>query len=122
MIDLGGLKSLSTQECQEKIEEGYAVIDIRRADEWQTYGIIEGSHAITFFDEAGGYDVEKFLTAFSEVVTNKKQPFILVCAHAQRTKSVGELMALRLKYENVYELDGGINWGWIDKGLKTVQP
>jgi len=121
MTDLGGLKSLSTQECQEKIEEGFAVIDIRRADEWAMYGIIEGSHTITFFDEMGDYDIEKFLAAFSEVVTSKDQPFILVCAHARRTKAVGELMALRLKYENVYELDGGINWGWLDKGLKTVR-
>lgn len=121
MFNHGALKSLSTQEFQDKKEEGYTVIDIRRADEWQEYGIIEGSHTITFFDEIGGYDADKFLAAFNKVVTNKKQPFILVCAHARRTKSVGELMGLQLKYENVYDLDGGINWGWIDKGLKTVQ-
>ena len=121
MLNFGPFKSLSTKEFQEKREEGFAVIDIRRADEWEEYGTIEGSHKITFFDEAGGYDLDRFLEIFTEVVTDKEQPFILVCAHANRTKTVGEIMGLKLKYKNVYELDGGINWGWIDKGLVTVK-
>ncbi len=62
---------------------------------------------LTFFDAEGGYDAQKFLAALSEVVRDKTQPFILVCAHARRTKSVAEFLALQLKYENVYELDGG---------------
>jgi rhodanese-related sulfurtransferase len=24
-------------------------------------------------------------------------------------------------YKNVYDLKGGINYGWIDKGLKTIK-
>ena len=121
MLNFGPFKSLSTKEFQEKKAEGFVVIDIRRADEWEYYGIIEGSHKITFFDERGQYDLDSFLEAFTKVVTNKERPFILVCAHAQRTKTVGEIMGLKLKYKNVYELDGGINWGWIDQGLETVK-
>lgn len=119
MRDYGAFTSLDIEEFLQKVEEGAAVIDIRREDEWSYYGIIEGSHTITFFDDEGGYDVEKFLAAFEEVVQDKEQPFILVCAHARRTKSVAEFLALRLGYKNVYELDGGINWGWIDKGYGT---
>lgn len=121
MLNFGPFKSLSTKEFQHKKEEGYAVIDIRRADEWETYGIIEGSHKITFFDEVGVFDLDTFLETFTKVVKDKEQPFILVCAHANRTKMVGEMMGLQLGYTNVYELDGGINWGWIDQGLETVQ-
>ena len=121
MLDLGSMKSLSTDEFHEKLEEGYKIIDIRRADEWQHYGVIKGSHKITFFDEAGGYDIDAFLDAFTDIVTDKEQPFILVCAHARRTKTVGEFLASQLNYTNVYELDGGINWGWIDKGYKTIK-
>lgn len=121
MRDYGAFKSLTTDEFIEKKEAGYAIIDIRRADEWAYYGVIEGSHTITFFDAEGGYDAQKFLDALSEVVRDKTQPFILVCAHARRTKSVAEFLALQLKYENVYELDGGINWGWIDQGYGTVK-
>lgn len=121
MRDFGAFKSLTTQEFQEKQKEGFAVIDIRRVDEWKYYGIIEGSHKITFFEADGSYDIEKFMDAFTQVVKTKEQPFILVCAHANRTKSIGELLGLQLEYKNVYELDGGINYGWIDKGLKTVK-
>ncbi|MBN2816478.1 MAG: rhodanese-like domain-containing protein [Campylobacterales bacterium] len=121
MTDYGSFISLSTDEFHEKVEEGYKIIDIRRADEWHYYGVIEGSHKITFFDEEGSYDVTSFLEEFTKVVTDKEQPFILVCAHARRTKSVAEFLAIQLKYENVYELDGGINWGWIDKGYGTVK-
>jgi len=119
MLNFGAFKSLSTKEFQQKQEEGYAIIDVRRADEWEQYGVIQGSHKITFFDERGAYDLESFLEAFSKVVTSKEQPFILVCAHANRTKHIGELMGIKLGYTNVYELDGGINWGWIDQGLPT---
>ncbi|MGE4471562.1 MAG: rhodanese-like domain-containing protein [Sulfuricurvum sp.] len=121
MLNFGPFKSLSTREFKQKKEEGYAIIDIRRAEEWEYNGIIEGSHKITFFDEFGEFDLESFMEAFTKVVTNKEQPFILVCAHANRTKTLGELMGGQLGYKNVYELDGGINWGWIDQGLKTVR-
>lgn len=121
MLNFGPFKSLSTKEFHQKKEEGYAIIDIRRTDEWEEYGVIDGSHTITFFDEFGEFDLESFMEAFTKVVTNKEQPFILVCAHANRTKTVGELMGLQLGYTNVYELDGGINWGWIDQGLETVK-
>ena len=121
MLDFGPFKSLSTREFQKKLEEGFTVIDIRRAEEWESDGIIEGSHKITFFDAMGSFDIDKFLEAFSKVVTSKEQPFVLVCAHASRTKVACEIMGDKLGYTNVYELDGGINWGWIDKGLETVK-
>ena len=49
------------------------------------------------------------------MVTDKEQPFILVCAHTSRTKTIAEIMGLKLKYKNVYELDA-----WIDKGFTTL--
>jgi len=121
MLHFGEFKSLSTKEFQLKKAEGYAIIDIRRPDEWEYYGVIEGSHKITFFDEMGRYDLNRFMEAFTKVVTDKEQPFILVCAHANRTKTIGKFMGSELGYENVYELDGGINYGWIDQGLETVR-
>jgi rhodanese-related sulfurtransferase len=121
MLNFGPFKSLSTKEFQQKKEEGCTVVDIRRVDEWEQHGIIEGSHKITFFDEVGAYDLDQFIELFSKVVTDKEQPFILVCAHASRTKTVCEMMGTKLGYKNVYELDGGIHWGWIDQGLETVK-
>ncbi|MEA3554396.1 MAG: rhodanese-like domain-containing protein [Campylobacterota bacterium] len=111
--------TMSTKQVQDAIKNGVAIIDIRREDEWKHYGIIKGSHKITFFDEKGGYNGIKWLKEFSKIVKTKDQPFILVCAHANRTKVVGKM--LQLRYTKVYDLEGGIKYGWLDKGLKTVK-
>jgi len=115
------MTSLSTTAVQQEIKEGTVLIDIRREDEWSHYGIIEGSHKLTFFDETGDYDFNTWMADFIKIVTNKDQKFILICAHANRTKIVGNFLASELRYSNVYDLHGGINYGWIDKGLKTVK-
>lgn len=120
MLNFGSFTSLSSREFITKQLEGYHVIDIRREDEWEYTGVIEGSHKITFFDMMGEYDVDAFLAAFTKVVKGKDEPFILVCAHANRTKSVGQLLGSRLKYTNVYELEGGIA-EWISEGHATVR-
>lgn len=120
-VDYGDFTSLSTDDFLEKLEEGCTIIDVRRQDEWDSTGVIEGSVKITFFDESGQYDTKAFLDTFSKVVTQKDQPFILVCAHANRTKSIGEFLGLKMGYKHVFELDGGINDGWIDLGYGTVR-
>ncbi|PHR53868.1 MAG: sulfurtransferase [Arcobacter sp.] len=108
IVDYGAFKSLSRDDFLEKLEEGYTIIDVRRQDEWDSTGVIEGSVKITFFDESGQYDAKAFLDTFSKVVTQKDQPFILVCAHANRTKSIGEFLGLKMGYKHVFELDGGV--------------
>ena len=120
-IMLADFKIMSTQDVQTEIKNGTVLIDIRREDEWNKYGIIEGSHKLTFFDGYGNYDINKWIEEFIRIVKNKDQKFILVCAHANRTKTVGGFLSSQLSYKNVYELDGGINYGWLDKGLKTVK-
>lgn len=121
ILDYGAFKSLSTDDFLEKLEEGYTIIDVRRQDEWDATGVIEGSVKITFFDETGQYDAKAFLDVFTKVVTHKDQPFILVCAHANRTKSIGEFLGLQMGYKHVFELDGGIIHGWINLGYGTVR-
>jgi len=118
---LADFTTMSTQNVKTEIKNGTTIIDIRREDEWKKYGIIEGSHTLTFFDEKGKYDINKWMEQFIKIVKNKEQKFILVCAHANRTKVVGGFLSKQLRYQNVYELDGGINYGWRDKGLPTVK-
>jgi len=120
-IMLADFKTMSTEDVQTEIKNGTALIDIRREDEWNKYGIIQGSHKLTFFDGYGNYDINEWMEKFIQIVKNKDQKFILVCAHANRTKTVGGFLSTQLSYKNVYELDGGINYGWLDKGLETVK-
>jgi rhodanese-related sulfurtransferase len=114
------LKEVDNTQLTEMKNKGVVVIDIRTLGEWKQYGIIQNAKPITFFDEKGNYDVTKWLSEFSKYVKDKNQPFVIYCAHANRTKMLGNFLNKQLGYENVYELEGGINYGWIDKGLKTV--
>lgn len=114
-------KTMNTHDVKTEIRKGTTIIDIRRKDEWNKYGIIKGSHKLTFFDDKGKYDINKWMEEFIKIVKNKEQKFILVCAHANRTKVVGGFLSKQLRYQNAFELDGGINYGWIDKGLQTVK-
>lgn len=113
--------TLSTDEVIAKIEQGVQVVDIRRSDEFAKYGTIKGAHKLTFFDKNGNYDAEKWLIGLAKIVKNKNDEFILVCAHANRTKTVGKFLTTKTDYKNVRELDGGINYGWIDKGFATTK-
>lgn len=106
---------------QEFIKKGVVVIDIRRDDEFERYGIIEGAKTLTFFDNRGNYDISAWMNKFTKYVKTKEQVFVLYCAHANRSKMIGNFLDKQLHYKNVYELKGGINYGWIDKGLKTVK-
>lgn len=116
-----GFKTISTEQFQRQQKTGIAVIDIRRLDEFQQYGIIPNTHKMTFFDKNGKYNTQKWLSDLAKIVPTKDTPFILVCAHANRTKTVGRFLSDKIGYKNVQELSGGIINGWIGKGLKTTK-
>lgn len=118
---MGVFKSIDTDEFIKLKNKGVAVIDIRRPEEWEATGIIEGSVKNTFFDANGGHDIRKWMKEFEKHVSDKSQPVILVCAHANRTKSVGRFLSDELGMQEVYDLEGGIVYGWIDKGKTTVK-
>ena len=113
--------TLSTQQVQAKIAQGVTIIDVRRQDEYNKYGIISGAHKMTFFDAKGQYNAQQWLDNLAKVLPNKNAEFILVCAHANRTKTIGHFLNTKTAYKNIFELDGGINYGWIDKGLATTK-
>ena len=115
------LKVVNNTQLAEMQNKDVVVIDIRTLGEWKEYGIIQNAKPITFFDEKGKYDTTKWLNEFSKYVKDKNQTFVIYCSHANRTKMLGNFLNKQLGYENVYELEGGINYGWIDKGLKTVE-
>lgn len=109
------------KQMQKMIKNGVQIIDIRRLEEFKQTGIIKGSHTLTFFDGKGQYNIPAWINKFVKIVKTKEQPFVLYCAHANRTKMVGKFLSEQVGYKNVYDLKGGIAYGWIDKGLKTVK-
>ena len=118
---MADFRSIKIPEFEKMQNEGVVVIDIRRPDEWKATGIIKGSIKNTFFDAQGRYDLRRWLAELEKHVSSKSDPIILVCAHANRTKTVGRFLSEEFKMEHVYDLDGGINYGWIDLGKKTIK-
>jgi len=113
-------KTIDVAEFEKLQKEGVPVIDIRTAQEWKDTGIIEGAHKITFFSERGQPLLADWFFEVGHLVKDKKTPFIIYCAHASRSKSLGKGLE-SMGFENVYELKGGIENGWIKAGKKTVE-
>ena len=113
-------KTIDTKEFDKLKADGVPVIDIRTEQEWKETGIIEGSHKITFFNEQGQPLLADWFFEVGHLVKDKKEPLIIYCAHANRTKSLAEGL-VQMGFENVYELKGGIENGWIKLGKKVLK-
>ena len=112
-------KSIDVPEFEKLQRDGLVVIDIRTPQEWKTTGIIKGAKKITFFSEQGQPLIADWFFEVGHLVKDKKTPFIIYCAHANRSKALGNGL-VNMGFEHVYELKGGIENGWIKAGKKTV--
>ena len=115
------LKEVNADTLIQMQKQGIPVIDIRTPQEWKDRGIIKGAHKIMFFTPKGGADVPNFMFELGHLVKNKEQPFIIYCAHANRTKELGKWLSNKLGFKKVYELKGGIEYGWINTKHETVK-
>ena len=111
-VDNAALKSL--------IEQGVPVVDVRRDDEWQKNGVIEGAHLLTFFDKRGRYDAKKWLQEL-EKITAANEPFVLICEHGVRSKTISNLLDKRLGYTQVHNVTDGMH-SWVKAGEPVVKP
>jgi len=109
---------LSNAQMKELLAQNVPIIDIRRADEWQSTGVVEGSHLLTFFDARGNYNMDKWLAALDKIA-KKDEKFILICRSGNRTGQVSNFLDKKLGYSQVYHLKKGIK-NWIRSGDKIV--
>ena len=100
--------------------KGYPVIDIRTPMEWKQTGIIKGAHKMMFFTPNGQPDLANWFFALGHLVKDKNQPILIYCAHANRSKVLGQGLD-QMGFKHVYELKGGIENGWIKAGKPTVK-
>jgi rhodanese-related sulfurtransferase len=73
-----------------------------------------------FFTPKGKADLAGWFFELGHLVKDKKEPILLYCAHANRSKSLGKGLT-QMGFEHVYELKDGIENGWIKAGKKTVK-
>ena len=116
--DLLTLGQMNSDELIEAQAQGAVIVDIRREDEWQKTGIIDGAKTITAFTKAGRLH-EDFQSKFSSLVPSLKTPIVLYCRTGNRTTKLGNALVRQLGYSNLSHLRNGIT-GWIKDGLKSV--
>ena len=112
------LVDLQPKIVQKIINDNVVMIDVRREEEWKRTGIIRNSHLITFFDDFGDYDIDAWMKEFEKLVTSKEQTFVLICAHANRTRNIGNFL-IEQGYKNTAHLYGGIAL-WMQELRETI--
>lgn len=103
---------------QKLIEQGVAVIDVRRAEEWSATGVIEGSELMTFFDAQGRYDAVQWLEEVKKKV-NTEAPLILICHSGVRSSIISKWLGKQI--DTVYNVKDGIV-AWKKEQRPTVAP
>lgn len=112
------LVDLQPRIVEKMIEDNITMIDVRRPEEWNRTGVIKNIHLLTFFDEYGNYDLENWMNQFQKIVTSENQTFVLVCAHARRTKIIGDFL-IEQGYKNTSHLFGGMAL-WLQELRPTL--
>jgi len=101
------LAELQPKIIEKMIDDNIIMIDVRRKEEYKRTGVIRNAHLLTFFDEFGNYDMKSWMKEFEKIVTSKEQTFILICAHANRTRVIGNFL-IEQGYKNTAHLFGGM--------------
>lgn len=111
-------ESIDSAQLEEKLERGIKLIDIRRPEEWQQTGIVEGSIKSTAFDAES-----QFVAAFAEMLQQTVKPdeeFALICRTGNRTAALSNWLVTRGGYKNVLNVRDGITQ-WISEGRPVVK-
>ncbi len=109
--------AMSTEELTpEFLSKNITIFDIRTTPEWKQTGIVKNSIPLTFFDEKGAYDVQKFLQGVSKHV-KEGETFALICATGNRTLVVSTFLGKN--GFSVINLKGGV-MAAMKNGVKLV--
>ncbi len=111
--------SISNSQLVTKLESGVKLIDIRRPEEWQQTGVVDGSIKSTAFDGQG-----RFMRSFVEMLEKTVQPdeeFAVICRTGNRTATLSNWLATKGGYKNVLNVQDGIT-SWIAEGRSISKP
>jgi len=100
-IDNAALKAL--------LKRGTKIVDIRRKDEWDKTGVIEGSQRLTAFDGNGNF-VRSFPASLKKIA-GPGDEVILICRTGSRSSTLANMLAEQAGYTKVYNVkDGMVKW------------
>ena len=110
---------VNNKEIIELLNANTPIVDVRRSFEWEQTGVIPNSILLTFFDDEGNYNFDKWYEEL-RLELNVNDPIILICRSGNRSKIIAKMMDE--KYNNkFYNATNGIK-SWINANLITVKP
>lgn len=112
------LVDIGNEELQAMLARGVTIIDIRTPGEWQSTGIVEGSHKIMAFDEKRRINPPEW-AAKIRAIAGPEQELILICRSGNRSRTMGNYLIHQQGYTQVYNVQRGIK-GWKKAGLPVV--
>ncbi len=107
------ITNISASDLKKLYGEGVTIVDLRRQDEWDATGVIDGSIKLTAFD-ARGKLVDNFRQTFHEKI-KPDQRVVLICRSGARSSRIASLLSQQDGYSGIYNVVGGI-MGWIAAG------
>ena len=113
------LIDLPAKSVELMLKDKVIMIDVRRPEEWEATGFIKNAYKMTFFDAYGNYDVVSWMQELEKIAPSKKETIILICAHANRTRTIGNFLIQNHGYENIAHLAGGMA-AWLDEGRGVI--
>ena len=121
MIQRFGLETktigLTAKELAAKLAD-HVLVDIRRPEEWQLTGVIDGSHLLTFYDASGNADVAGWMAELTRIATPDDE-LVLICRSGYRTGIILDFLHAQTPYKQAQHLTNGI-LGWLEQGLSVV--
>ena len=118
-VSFADVETIDNIKVKSLISRGVPLIDIRSSIEWKETGIIEGSHLITFFNEKGKVNLNKWMSAFNKVADTTK-PFMLICASGVRSKFASYILNNQFDIPKIYDASEGVS-GWIKDKHSVVK-
>ena len=111
-------EKLLSSDLENKIIEGFILIDIRSPDQIKSSGIIEGSLKINAFDSKGNF-IPKFISKFEESTTTG-DPVVFISKEGKNSDIIANGFVEQLGLTNIYSLTGGIQ-NWIKEGRELIK-
>ena len=118
-VSFADVETIDNIKVKSLISRGVPLIDIRSSIEWKETGIIEGSHLITFFNEKGKVNLNKWMSAFNKVA-DTTNPFILICASGVRSKFASYILNNQFDIPKIYDASEGVS-GWVKEKHLVVK-
>ena len=105
-------------ELKTLLAQGVPIYDVRRPDEWQQTGVVQGSHKLTFVDASSRLN-PAFFPAFTQQVA-RDQPVIIICRSGSRSSKLARELMEKHGYTKVYNVSNGMN-GWQAEANPVVR-